>query len=125
MPADSALPEDGSEGAIAARRAVAEPLAGPPEGAGRVPDFFIVGHEKCGTTALDLMLRTHPQIFLPEIKEQRFFAPELRGAKGAARGLDAARPHTLDRYRGVFAAASPEQASPRRSTCARMAPHAA
>jgi Sulfotransferase family len=78
-------------------------------GAGRVPDFFIVGHEKCGTTALDLMLKEHPQIFLPEIKEQRFFAPELRGAKPGRQNLDAARPHTFDRYVQVFAAAGERQ----------------
>ena len=44
----------------------------------RVPDFFIVGHSKCGTTALYLALRSHPQVFMPAIKEPRFFAPELR-----------------------------------------------
>ena len=31
----------------------------------RVPDFFIVGHAKCGTTALYEMLRAHPQIYMP------------------------------------------------------------
>src|SRR5580693_6355814 len=34
----------------------------------RIPDFFIVGHAKCGTTALYEMLRRHPQIFMPEYK---------------------------------------------------------
>jgi hypothetical protein len=33
-----------------------------------MPDFFIVGHAKCGTTALYEMLRRHPQIFMPEYK---------------------------------------------------------
>jgi hypothetical protein len=74
--------------------------------AGRAPDFFIVGHEKCGTTALDLMLKEHPRIFLPEAKEQRFFAPELRGVKA---GRDAARPHTFERYLEVFAEAGEDQ----------------
>ena len=49
--------------------------AGPP--AGRIPDFFIVGHPKCGTTALYQMLMHHPQIYLPESKEPWFFASEL------------------------------------------------
>ena len=31
----------------------------------RLPDFFIVGHPKCGTTALYEMLRRHPQIYMP------------------------------------------------------------
>src|SRR6202034_862208 len=34
----------------------------------RVPDFFIVGHAKCGTTALYEMLRRHPQIHMPDYK---------------------------------------------------------
>jgi hypothetical protein len=40
--------------------------------AGRVPDFFIVGHQKCGTTALYEMLRRRPQIFMSEVKEPRY-----------------------------------------------------
>ena len=42
----------------------------------RVPDFFIVGHAKSGTTALYEMLRAHPQIFMPDLKEPKFFAYE-------------------------------------------------
>jgi hypothetical protein len=34
---------------------------------GRVPDFFIVGHHKSGTTALHRMLRSHPQVFMPAL----------------------------------------------------------
>jgi hypothetical protein len=44
---------------------------------GRVPDFFIVGHPKCGTTALYEMLASHPQLFMPERKEPRYFASDL------------------------------------------------
>src|SRR4051794_32348601 len=43
-----------------------------------VPDFFIVGHAKCGTTALYEMLRTHPQVFMPDLKEPAYFATDLR-----------------------------------------------
>ena len=39
-----------------------------------MPDFFIVGHAKCGTTALYEMLRAHPQIFMPDFKEPMYFA---------------------------------------------------
>src|SRR5664280_3451805 len=80
-----------------------------PTGSGRVPDFFVVGHEKCGTTALDFLLKGHPQIFLPEVKEQRFFVPELRGGRGRRRDLDSGRPHTFERYIEVFRAARPGQ----------------
>ena len=41
----------------------------------RVPDFFIVGNPKSGTTALYEMLRGHPQIHMP-VKETWFFAPD-------------------------------------------------
>jgi hypothetical protein len=40
----------------------------------RVPDFFIVGHAKCGTTALYEMLKVHPEIFMPAVKEPYYFA---------------------------------------------------
>jgi hypothetical protein len=73
----------------------------------RAPEFFIVGHAKCGTTALYTMLRSHAQIYMPEIKEIRFFTPELRSrfAKpGAGR-----RPDTLDGYLQLFAPARAEQ----------------
>ena len=43
----------------------------------RVPDFFIVGHPKCGTTALFETLSAHPQIFLPDRKEPRWFSSDL------------------------------------------------
>ncbi|MGH6917730.1 MAG: sulfotransferase, partial [Geminicoccaceae bacterium] len=43
----------------------------------RIPDFFIVGAPKCGTTALYNYLRDHPRIFLPERKEVHFFCDDL------------------------------------------------
>jgi hypothetical protein len=57
-------------------RARSAPAAGN-GGPGRLPDFFIAGHPKSGTTALYEMLREHPQIFLPAEKEPWFFATEL------------------------------------------------
>ncbi|HEX5853550.1 MAG TPA: sulfotransferase [Solirubrobacteraceae bacterium] len=74
----------------------------------RVPDFFIVGHAKCGTTALHHMLKDHPQIFMSEVKEPRFFNTDLRSRfeVGAARP----RPqHTLEGYLSLFAAAREDQ----------------
>jgi hypothetical protein len=43
----------------------------------RRPDFFIVGAPKCGTTAMYEYLRLHPDLFLPERKELRFFGSDL------------------------------------------------
>lgn len=71
-----------------------------------VPDFFIVGHFKCGTTALYEMLRQHPQIYMPETKELWFFSPELRSRE---REPSMARPETLERYAELFASARAEQ----------------
>lgn len=43
----------------------------------RVPNLFIVGAPKCGTTAWFEYLRTHPDIFFPDSKEDCFFAFDL------------------------------------------------
>jgi len=74
---------------------------------GRVPDFFIVGHHKSGTTALYRMLRGHPQIYMPTLKEPKFFASDLpaRLEPPVAGRL----PATLEQYLALFAEATPEQ----------------
>lgn len=72
----------------------------------RAPDFFIVGHHKSGTTALYQMLRAHPQIYMPDIKEPRYFASDLRALLAPAPGTV---PDTLDEYLALFAAAAPDQ----------------
>jgi hypothetical protein len=71
-----------------------------------IPDFFIVGHGKSGTTALYEMLRRHPQIYLPDCKEPWFFAEELRD-RAPPRPEGTAQ--TLDEYLSLFDAATPEQ----------------
>ena len=59
VPSEQPVPE-GSAGSAAT-------AAGQQPKAGRMPDFFIAGHQKCGTTALYEMLRRHPQIFMSEV----------------------------------------------------------
>jgi hypothetical protein len=78
-----------------------EASAAAPASQTRVPDFFIVGHPKCGTTALYEMLRGHPQIHMP-VKEPWFFASDLiaRPANG---------PRRLEDYLSLFDAARPGQ----------------
>ena len=39
-----------------------------------LPDFFIVGAPKAGTTSLYRYLKQHPDVFLPDIKEPNFFS---------------------------------------------------
>jgi len=73
----------------------------------RIPEFFVVGHHKCGTSALYEMLRRHPQIYMPDVKETWYFASELRSA-GKRRRL-AERPETLEEYLSLFEGATPGQ----------------
>ncbi|MFB6278194.1 MAG: sulfotransferase [Salinibacter sp.] len=43
----------------------------------KLPDFFLLGAAKSGTTSLHHYLRQHPALYLPEVKELDFFdAPE-------------------------------------------------
>src|SRR5438067_11148387 len=73
---------------------------------GRVPDFFIVGHAKSGTTALYEMLVRHPQIYMPDSKEPWFFASELHERTPPR---PEGTPRTLDEYAALFTAARPDQ----------------
>jgi hypothetical protein len=90
-----------------------KPSAAPRVSTKRVPDFFIVGHAKSGTTALFEMLRRHPQIYMPDVKETQFFARNLQppaDTEGAISfeqtGRHAADP---DEYFSLFTAARPDQ----------------
>ncbi|MDQ6811480.1 MAG: sulfotransferase, partial [Actinomycetota bacterium] len=76
-------------------------------GGARVPEFFIVGHHKSGTTALYEMLRAHPGIFMPVPKEPRFFASDMRPRFQPPRGH--VLPRTLEEYLSLFASAGADQ----------------
>jgi len=91
--------------------ASATPAAGAPSTvararAARAPDFFIVGQPKSGTTALNEMLRGHPQIYMPERKEPWFLADELHERTPPRPGGTA---RTLEEYLSLFELATPEQ----------------
>jgi hypothetical protein len=73
----------------------------------RVPDFFIVGHAKSGTTALYEMLRRHPQIYMPEHKEPWFFASDMRPRFQPP--MAGPPPETLGEYLALFAGAGAQQ----------------
>jgi hypothetical protein len=66
----------------------------------RPPDFFIVGAPKSGTTALYEYLRQHPDLYLPERKELRYFGQDL--------DVRDRRKLTVDEYLAYFAAAAPD-----------------
>jgi hypothetical protein len=96
----------GSDGPLAAESMPAQQRVDPSSvGHGRVPDFFVVGHPKSGTTALYGMLAQHPQIFLGA-KEPRFFVPELRIRDFPRPG---GTPQSLTEYKAWFHGAAPEQ----------------
>jgi hypothetical protein len=84
-----------------------EPVAEARRSPARTPDFFIVGHAKSGTTALYEMLRPHPQIFMPTLKEPWFFATDMRPRFQPRRA--GTGPRTLEEYLSLFAAAAPGQ----------------
>jgi hypothetical protein len=61
-----------------------------------LPNFIIIGAGKAGTTALYQYLRSHPQIFLPEVKEPDFFTDKGNWHRG------------IGWYQQLFANARPE-----------------
>ena len=50
-----------------------------------LPDFFVVGAPKAGTTALHAALARHPQLFMATVKEPKYFLcegpPPIREAR--------------------------------------------
>jgi hypothetical protein len=69
-----------------------------------LPNFLVIGAPKAGTTSLHLHLRAHPEIFMPELKEPRFFGYEGEGErlKFPIR--------TLEEYTALFDAVTEETA---------------
>jgi Sulfotransferase domain len=99
-PASASAPK-GSGPAAGGRAAASAATDAAQRSTPRTPDFFIVGHQKCGTTALYEMLKRHSQIYLPDVKEPRYFVPELLRPD---RKLS-----TLDGYLELFAGADDAQ----------------
>jgi Sulfotransferase family len=84
----------------------------PAGGDRRLPDFFIVGHAKSGTTALYEMLRAHPRVYMPDHKEPWFFArsnpqPQTSGERSVE--FTGRRTETLDEYLALFRGAGEGQ----------------
>jgi hypothetical protein len=75
-----------------------------------VPDFFILGAPKTGTTSLYRMLRKRPQIYMPDLKEPRFLASDMQPRQGHAKGpQELGYPQTLEEYLALFDDAQPGQ----------------
>jgi hypothetical protein len=94
-----------------------ERLAERPASGLRIPDFFIVGHAKCGTTALYEMLKSHPQIFMPEYKwgagkEPWYFSrdnPQPQTDNVRSVRFTGRHAVTLEEYAALFAGARADQ----------------
>lgn len=66
------------------------------------PNFFIVGASKSGTTALYNYLKAHPEIFLTEPKEPKFFGSDLPFKKD---NFD----NKIERYLSLFSTAKKQK----------------
>ncbi len=103
--------------------------------AGRIPDFFIVGHAKCGTTALYEMLRRHPQLYMPEYragagKEPWYFSRDnpREQTPDTPRSIDFTGRNvseTFEDYLSLFEQAAPDQRIGEASTSYLWSPTAA
>ena len=75
-------------------------------GAGRAPDFFLIGVPRAATTSLYYALRQHPQLFMPQQKEACYTCREF---DAGLRRTPTRYFHRLDDYLALFAEARPDQ----------------
>ncbi len=75
-----------------------------------LPDFFILGAPKAGTTALHVALAGHPQLFLSPVKEPKFFLAEGSLRTKAGPGSDHSKSTYIsnqEEYEQLFVGAPP------------------
>jgi Sulfotransferase domain len=75
-----------------------------------LPDFFVAGAPKAGTTALHVALAQHPSLFMSAVKEPKFFLSDgPPPAKGGPGDLRTYREHVWRRadYEALFDPAPP------------------
>lgn len=77
----------------------------------QMPDFFVIGAARAGTTALYESLRGHPDIFLTPFKETNYFSYAGTKLDVKGPGADFINNSITERsdYRAQFAAANPGQ----------------
>lgn len=78
-----------------------------------MPDFFVIGAYKCGTTTVHDMLRQHPQLYVPAYKEPNFFAfsDDLDPSTRPLMGVDRREDYD-ELFRGALATATIGEVSP-------------
>lgn len=69
-----------------------------------LPNFLIIGAHKAGTTSLYHYLNQHPEVYLPEIKEPRFFAlkDEKLNYQGPNDPANRCNYRTVEKYKSLF-----------------------
>jgi hypothetical protein len=84
----------------------------------QMPNFLIIGAAKAGTTSLYSYLAQHPQIYMSEQKEPRFFAIEGEQPNygGITQGINRSSISTLEDYQALFAGVGDEVAVGEAST---------
>lgn len=75
-----------------------------------LPNFLIIGGHKCGTTSLYSYLKQHPQIYMPELKEPRFFAYDDTDPVHRAKSRTIFPVRTLAEYQALFDGVTDEKA---------------
>jgi hypothetical protein len=86
---------------------------------GRLPNFFVIGAQKAGTSTLHRLLQQHPQAFMCDPKEPQFFSAGPPGGGGLREGSGP----DPDWYRSLFAGAGEASAVGEASTTYAMYPH--
>ena len=83
--------------------------------AGRLPNFFVIGVNRGGTTSLHDLLGEHPDVYMSPTKEPNYFAPKTEEMRALWPDKVAAD-LTLDEYRALFAGVTGEHAIGESST---------
>lgn len=76
-----------------------------------LPTFILIGSARCGTTSLYNYLRSHPEIYMSDIKAPRYFAADVLTPD--AKGYGKFKSHfvsSLEEYEAQFAGATTEKA---------------
>ena len=77
-----------------------------------LPEFFIIGAPKAGSTALHSALARHPDLYLSPVKEPKFFLHDGRPWRQRGPGDAHSAKEWIwnaDHYRNLFSAARPGQ----------------
>jgi len=74
------------------------------------PNFLIIGAHKAGTSSLAQYLRGHPDVYIPELKEARFFAFDQNNPDHLKKGRRIFPVQTEEEYLRLFSGAKGEKA---------------